>query len=100
MTCPTPIELCATRGSDVSLTITISDADGPVDLTSQSVSVFDVVPSLEGRVTAAITDAAAGRITVDIEGTDPIDIGRHVFRLRLSGAGDSVGLPPFVLGVV
>ena len=94
-----------TRGSDVSLTVTITDEGGPVDLSGRELLLFDVNTVLDGRITANITDASAGVISLFIEGTDPLPLGRRSFRLQVNNplspeGADSIGLPPFILEVV
>ena len=94
-----------TRGSDVSLTVTITDEGGPVDLSGRELLLFDVNTVLDGRITTNITDASAGVISLFIEGTDPLPLGRRSFRLQVNNplspeGADSIGLPPFILEVV
>ena len=94
-----------TRGSDVSLTVTITDEGGAVDLTGRELALFDVNSVLDGRVVATISDAANGVISLFIEGTDPLPLGRRTFRLQVNNSlspdgADSIGLPPFILEVV
>lgn len=90
-----------TRGSDIALSLTLSSGETPFDLSGYSAQVFDVAEVLNGRVTAQIQDGPGGVLSVDIEGTDPIEIGRHMFRVQLvSAVDDSVGLPAFFLVVI
>jgi hypothetical protein len=56
------IQIQSTSGSDVVLTVTLTDDGGPVNLTGRSVAVFDTPDQLLGLVSAAITNAAAGVI--------------------------------------
>lgn len=94
---------CTTRGTDVSLSVAISDDAGAFDLTGRSVSVFDVHPTIDGLVSADITDAENGIITVTVEGTAPIDAGVYSFRVQVNnpagGGPESIGLPMFRLEV-
>lgn len=93
-----------TRGSDVRLIVTISDGGSPLNLAGRSVVPFEVSEPLINRVSAEITDAVAGQVTILIEGTDPIPLGRHSFRLQvnapITGGADSLGLPRFILEVI
>ena len=97
MTCDIIRLPCVTRGSDVTIDVTITDEGGAVDLTGRSVNVFDETQAITGRVSAEITDAEAGVITIHVEGTDPIAVGVSQFRLQInapvSGGADSIGLP-------
>lgn len=89
-------------GSDANLTVNIDDDNGDIDLTGREVSIFAVDNnSFADRVSAEITDAGNGEITIFIEGTDPIPIGYYRFRLQIIGVdSDSIGLPPFVVRII
>lgn len=73
--------LPSTRGSDIAISVTLTDEAGSVDLTGGSLSVFDVRAELDGLVSGQITDAANGVIEVKIEGTTPIAVGVYSFRV-------------------
>lgn len=91
------------RGSDITIAVTVSDTGNAVDLSGRSLVVFDVPPGLRDRVSASISDAATGKITIEIEGSDPIAEGTHMFRLQIKKPDasdlDSIALPVFVLRV-
>jgi hypothetical protein len=95
--------LATTRGSDVRLTLTLTNAAAPyapVDLTGRSVAIIDVAPLLQGRLTAQVTNAALGQMELFIEGTNPLPRGNYTFTLQiLSGGGDSLGIPEITLVV-
>jgi hypothetical protein len=94
------IQIQSTSGSDLVLTVTLTDDGGPVNLTGRSVAVFDTADQLLGRVSAAITNAAAGVITVSVEGSDPLPVKIYTFRVQINQAnGNSIGLPLFQLSV-
>ena len=103
MTCDIIRLPCVTRGSDVTIDVALTDDGGAVDLTGRSLNVFDETRALNGRVSAEITDAEAGVITIHLEGTDPIAIGVAQFRVQINaptnGGADSIGLPLFRLEV-
>jgi hypothetical protein len=98
----------ATRGSDIRLTFTYRNppvppatVGTPADMTGRTFTVFDVAPLLTGRVAVTSPEPATGVIEVFIEGTDPLPIGPHSFRVQISApGGDSVGLPSITLQVV
>jgi len=93
MTYPVTIQL--NRGSDLDCVFVWPDGDGLLDLSAYTVSVIDVTAGIVGAVTAAITDAAAGEITVSIEGGSPLlPLGLHGFRVKITDAGgDDLSTP-------
>ena len=92
--------LKVTSGSDVRVTLTMANDSGPIDLTDRGINVFGVAPQLAGRVSATITDATAGVLEVQVEGTNPIAVGTYGFRIQITSTGDSIGLPMFNLRVM
>lgn len=100
MSCSPATEICAPSGSDVRLSITISDTSGPLDLTGWTTNLFDLAQPLVGRVTAQITAPSSGVIAITIDGSTPLSIGRYWFRLQMNSPTDSLALPQFVLTVV
>lgn len=95
------------RGSDIRIPVTLrhppvgGDPPEPVNLTGRDLVVFDVSPGLQGRVTVAMVDAAAGHIEFFIQGTDPIAIGQHDYRLQIVGNGmDSKAHPRYIVPVI
>jgi hypothetical protein len=94
------IQIQSNSGSDVVLTVTLTDDSGPVDLTGRSAVVFDVPDQLLSRVSAVITNPATGVITVSIEGSNPLPVKTYTFRVQISQPnGSSIGLPLFQLSV-
>lgn len=97
------ISLETTSGSDVTVVVTLTDNSGAINLSGRTLSIFNVSRKLENRVTAQITNAASGIITVKIEGSDPLPVGQHSFRLQVNlqqgGTRESIGLPEFQLSV-
>lgn len=91
--------LAVTMGSDVRLSFAVSSNSTPIDLTGRTVEVLQASADIADRLSVNITSAAAGEFEVLIEGTDPIRLGRHEFRLQIGGAGDSIGLPTIALQV-
>ncbi len=70
------ISLSATRGSDVVSVITMKQPNNtPIDLTGRTIAFFDIPTNLTGRISGSIIDATAGKIQVNVEGTDPITLG-------------------------
>lgn len=70
-------------------------AGGVLDLTGYSVSVAETSPGLAGRVTVAITDAAAGEVAGTITWSETVPDGlQSWFRLKFTKAGaDPLGFP-------
>lgn len=101
----TPIRLGEiTKGTDIRLNLTARDEGGAINLTGRTATVFDSSRHLSGRVSAEITDAENGKFTVFIEGTDPIPVGKHQFRVQLNQPDgdeiDSTALPVFLMEIV
>jgi hypothetical protein len=90
-----------TRGTDVSVVVTLTQptTNAPVDITGRTLTVFDVPPALENKISAEILDAPAGKIKVKVEGTAPVPTGVYKFRVQLNG-DDSLGYPEFRLCIV
>ena len=94
------IQIQSTSGSDLVLTVTLTDDSGPVDLTGRSAAVFDVSAQLISRVSASITNPATGVITVSVEGSNPLPVKTYTFRVQINQPnGNSIGLPIFQLSV-
>jgi hypothetical protein len=88
-----------TRGSDIVLTANVSN----FDLTDRTVSIIDESAALKGRVSGEI-DSENSAIIISIEGTKPIRVGKHEFRVQLNlemedGNIDSIAWPLFILTV-
>ena len=94
------IQIQSNSGSDVVLTVTLTDDSGPVDLTGRTALVFDVPAQLLGRVSALITNPATGVITISVEGSTPLPVKTYSFRVQINQPnGNSIGLPIFQLSV-
>lgn len=94
------IQIQSTSGSDLVLTVTLTDDGGPVDLTGRTVLVFEASDQLINRVSASITNAATGVITVSIEGSNPLPVKTYTFRVQINQPnGNSIGLPVFQLSI-
>jgi hypothetical protein len=70
-------------------------AGGVLDLTGYSVSVAESSPGLDGQVTVAITNAAAGEVSGTITWAEAVPDGlQSWFRLQFTKSGaDSLGFP-------
>lgn len=78
------------RGSDKVFPFTYVDAAGsPTAITDATIGFLDVSTNLVGRLTATKTNAAGGEFQVFVEGTDPIPLGNHRFRVQITWADDS-----------
>jgi hypothetical protein len=99
------ISLSATRGSDVVFVITMKQPNNtPIDLTGRTIAFFDIPKNLTGRISGSIVDATAGKIQVNVEGTDPITLGNYIFRLQINDENvsnvDSLALPKIELRII
>ena len=74
------------RGSDLTWQMNWPNSDGTnADLTGYSVLAFEPSTALAGYITATITDAATGEITVRFEWSDTFRTGQLMrFRLQIS----------------
>lgn len=89
------------RGSDKDFIIRLKDSlEAPIDITGRVLTFFDISPTLSGRVSGSITDAVNGEISVHIEGTIPLSIGLHSFRVQLTAGTASIAVKPIQLRVV
>jgi hypothetical protein len=94
------IQLHTTSGSDLLLTVTITDTGGPVDLTGRTLSIFEASAPIADRVSASFIDAENGIISIAIEGSNPLPAKTYSFRLQINSfSGSSIGLPIFFLSV-
>lgn len=77
------------RGSDFRVVLTWpSAAGGAANLTGCTVSLFEPQAVLVGLLTAQITNAAAGEITLAMEWSAALlSVHRAAFRVRVSYAG-------------
>lgn len=80
------------KGSDFSSVIIWRDASGDaVDLTGYTVSIYDADDYIADNMTANITDAANGEITLGLQWSENMKTSKntHYFRIRLTqGAYD------------
>ena len=82
-----------TRGSDLTFNMVWSNGS-PIDLTNYDVEFLDVDPALQDRITYTFLDPTQGEIEVQIEGTDPVTVGKRSFRVQItSPSGDSIATP-------
>jgi hypothetical protein len=78
------------RGSDHNMKVIWRDSSVPpeyLDFTNMTLSFFDLSPALVGRVSGTIQVPLEGTLFVHIEGSPPLPLGLHSFRILLSGAG-------------
>ncbi len=73
------------RGSDLEFTLNWPDgAGGNADLTGYTVDLFDVSANAVSFLTATLTTAATGLITVNFQWDDSIENGKTIyFRVRI-----------------
>ena len=80
------------KGSDFSSVIIWRDANGDaVDLTGYSVAIYDADDYIADNMTATITNAANGEITLGLQWSESMSTreNQHYFRIRLTqGAYD------------
>lgn len=90
--------LIVNRGSDADFVLTWKDENGdPVDLSGKTVTVFDEVVvstcskvrgpvsgDITNRITGQVTDGPNGIVTLHLEGTTPIRVGKYAFRVQLN----------------
>lgn len=75
------------KGSDFLATIIWGDESGSaVDLSGYTIAVYDADDYIASNMSATITDAASGEITLSMQWSDDMRIGKdqHCFRLRLT----------------
>ncbi len=85
------------RGSDLRARMTFADAAGaPVDLTGYTVAIYEPHPAIADHLSAQITDAAAGEVTLTMQWADAMPTGRIMhFRVRVTAGGDDVSTQRF-----
>lgn len=85
------------RGSDLRATMNFSDATGaPVDLTGYTVAIYEPHPAIADHLTAQITDAVAGEVTLAMQWADTMLSGRVMnFRVRVTAGEDDVSTQRF-----
>lgn len=90
-------EFTINRGSDLRATMTFADAAGaPVDLTGYTVAIYEPHPAIADHLTAQITDAAAGKVTLTMQWADAMPTGRIMhFRVRVTAGEDDVSTQRF-----
>jgi hypothetical protein len=96
--------LVVNRGSDAEFVLTWKDENGdPVDLTGKTVTVFDEIVvgtcskvrgpnsgDIANRITGEVTDGPNGIVTLYLEGTNPIRVGKYAFRVQLNNQSGEV----------
>lgn len=86
-----------TRGSDVSITMTWRDSDQlPIDLSDMTLSLLDVAVGIVDKLSGVISDAVNGKVTISLEGTDPIKTGTYKFRVKLTSSLDNSIASPLI----
>jgi hypothetical protein len=75
-----------TSGSDATLQFAFKDGAGTA-LSVSDPAVITADGALENRLTTTLTDGAGGLVSVLIEGTDPMPIGRYALRLQVTLSG-------------
>ena len=90
------------RGSDKDLVLAVKDSNNdPIDLSGRVLNLFDISRSLTGKVSGSISDPTNGLVSIHIEGTAPLPLGLHSFRMQLTdGGGSSLAIKPISLRVV
>ena len=93
--------LKVTSGADAQFDATIRNADEtPVNLTGFAPGIIDASQLIAGRLTATITNAAAGQFRITLEGTDPLPAGNYRFRVQMTGSGmQSIATPRLTIEV-
>jgi hypothetical protein len=95
--------ITATSGSDVRLRGVASPSEGdPLDLSGYDLDILTPAGSaLSGRVSVEWIDQSENEFEVFIEGTSPIPVGLHGFRVQFDGSGlDSISTPEIRLQVI
>lgn len=96
--------LIVNKGSDAEFILAYKDAAGePIDLTGRTVLVFDEVivgatsrrgvqvVGIKDKITGTVTNGAGGIVTLKLDGTDPIPVGKYSFRVQLNeGTGNDI----------
>jgi len=94
-------EIELVRGADKDLVLLLKDSVGdPIDISGRTLLIFDVSRALLGKVSGAITDGPAGELSIHVEGTTPIPLGLHSFRVQLTAGTASIAIKPIQLRVV
>ena len=89
-----------TRGSDVVIEFQINDGAG-APFPVLEVVMMDQSPELSGRLTINNLDFSLGYLSVSLEGTSPLPVGRYSFRWQATLAtGDTLGSPEIFVNVV
>jgi hypothetical protein len=93
------IRVPVTSGSDVRFVFTFTDVnDSPVPVSAPEVILASA--ELTRRITATLTNGAGGVVSLFIDGTRPIPVGNHTFRLRvLTAGGDHIASRGILLDV-
>lgn len=79
------------RGSDHNIKMVWKDSLGDfLDFTGFTLSFFDQSPGLTGRVTGTINLPLEGTLAIKIEGSPPLSLGLHSFRVLLTAGADTI----------
>lgn len=77
--------LIINRGSDASFPMVWEDALGvPLDLSGRVVEILDASSPIAANLTGEVTDGLNGVVTLYLEGTEPIRVGKYLFRVQLN----------------
>jgi hypothetical protein len=89
-----------TRGSDAEILFQINDSLG-TPFPVFSAVMLEQSPQLKGRLTLQGIDFSLGFLSVKLEGTDPLPVGRYSFRWQANlMTGDTLGSPEIFVNVV
>ncbi len=79
------------RGSDHTIKMVWKDSLGDfLDFTGFTLTFFDYSPKLVGRVTGTISLPLEGTLTIKVEGSPPLPLGFHSFRVLLTAGADTL----------
>jgi hypothetical protein len=90
--------LIVNRGSDAEFLMSWKDKTGnPIDLSGRTVAILDestisvchkvkgsTAGDITSRITGTVTDGPNGVVTLHLEGTKPIKVGKYTFRVQIN----------------
>lgn len=87
-------EYVINKGSDLEMRMIWTDDAGPVNLTGYAVAIYDAHPKIAPHVTAEITDAAGGVVSVRMDWDESMPVGGIMhFRVKLRSGTNDVTTP-------
>lgn len=94
-----------TRGSDFAFRIGFRNVDEagvrtPKDIIGYAPTFLDLDTTLVDRLTPTIPDPTTGDVIVTGEGSPPLTVGQHKFRLLLTGPSDHQLASPLLVILV